>query len=253
MTDDIQSKIDKMKERAGVSEFNRQRKRANTRVEQVQEDARLFYRFYLQVVRAAWWLWTRILNPITNVLWKIGLFFFGWYRKLWSYFVYKRDRFGDLKFSKVRAGWFLALSLPIIVTTAHLTIDTAIFVPTYKHNETIYLFDSTDNSFANSDRQTDEFSITGCEVTEMKAMNDFSCDSNDTVYFRVQSGLIEHIYSLFTTGHIFYPDAIGAAIAPGWNVCTASSWYFRWKTVMRNTDIFPHMLAVSCKPLLMSK
>lgn len=247
MENDIQKQIRELQERVAKRTFERNRNRSRTRGEQVYRDANVFYRFWVQLVIAAIWVWHKILHPISKFLWKIALFMFGWYKKLWSFFVYRRNEYGDLVFSKVRAGIFLLVSIPALMTTASIAVDGSIFAVTQRYNEEIYLFNASDNSFAGDD----EFSVTGCEIREIDPDVGFKCDSEDTVYFRVSPTWIEHIYSIIHNGNIFYSDNIAATIAPGWNVCVTDSWYFRFKTFYRNTNIYPKLLDASCRPVTM--
>ncbi len=244
----LQEQIKQLRERTTSNDLKRKRATANTRIAQMQKDAGLFYRFYLQVAVAAVWVFRWIIWPAYKVFsWPFKKLF-KLYKKLWSLLVYKRDEFGDLKFSKIRAGLMLLFSIPTILATFNLAIDGTIYSATYKNKETVYLFAASDNSF----KDDDEFSVTGCEVTETN-VSDFSCDSEGTLYFRVSGGLIEHIYSIATQGHIFYPDAVANALAPGWNLCQIDSWYFRIKILYRNTNIYPKLLYTSCKPVFNSR
>lgn len=243
MENDLQKQINDFKKRVEDRTFKRNRNRSRTRSEQVYRDANVFYRFWVQLVIAAFWLWQHVFQPITAFLWKIALFLFGIYKKLWSFFVYKRNEYGDLVFSKVRAGIFLLVSIPTITTLGTVAIDGTVFAFTQRYNEEIYLFSVTDNSFEGDD----EFSVTGCEIKPEIIKNEFECDSDNTVYFRISSTWIEHIYSLLTRGKIFYSENVAATIAPGWNICVVDSWYFRIKTLYRNTKIYPKLLNSSCR------
>lgn len=247
MESELQRQARLLKEQVAAKTFERNRNRSKTRVEQVERDANAFYRFYLQFVATLFWIWLHILRPISNVVWKIFLFLFGWYRKLWSFSVYKRNEFGDLVFSKVRAAFFLLITTPILFTSGTVALDGSIYAVTQRYNEEIYLFNASDNSFLGDD----EFSVTGCEIREIDPDVGFKCDSEDTVYFRVSPSWIEHIYSIVNNHNIFYADNIAATIAPGWNICVVDSWYFRFKTIYRNTNIYPKLLDASCRPVTM--
>ena len=242
---DLKDDIAKLRAQVAANDLEREKKRYNSRSEQVKEDARFFWRFYLQFVAAAIWIWWHILHPMTNWAVRLALWVFGLYRKAWSFLVYKRDKYGDLKFSVIRAAVFLVLFVPVTLFTAHLTFDGAVYGVTQRHNEKVYLFQATDNSSDNSD----EFSITGCEIPSAPKESGFQCDSEDTIYFRVKPGLVEHIYALFTKRDIFYSENVAAVVAPGWNECIVDSWYIRFKFLMRNTPIFPKLLDASCRPL----
>lgn len=245
METDLQKQIRELKERVAERTFDRNRNRSRTRIEQVERDAGVFYRFYLQFIATLFWIWQKILRPISKLFWKIGLFLFGWYKKLWSFSVYKRNEFGDLVFSKVRAAFFLLITTPVLFTSGTIALDGSIYAVTQRYNEEIYLFNASDNSFAGDD----EFSVTGCEIRDIDPEVGFKCDSEDTVYFRVSPTWIEHFYSIINNGNIFYADNIAATIAPGWNVCVVDSWYFRFKTIYRNTNIYPKLLDASCRPV----
>lgn len=243
---DMQEDLKKFRERVNSRDTEQKKKRYYSRWEQMGRDANVFYRFWVQVVIAAYWVWWNILRPASNAVWWLVKKFVAFYRRLWSFFVYRRDKYGELTFSKVRAGMFLILSIPTLLVTTNLIVDGAIFGVSYRANETVYLFDAADNSFLGDD----EFSITGCEVREIPEGSGFECKSEDTLYFRIQPGLIEHIYAIFTRGNIFYGDTVAAVVAPGWNKCVVDSWYFRFKTLMRNTNIYPRLLVASCQPVM---
>lgn len=245
METEIQKQIRELKERTEKRDFERGRDRSRSRIEQVNEDVGIFYRFWVQLAMAAFWVWQNILRPISMFFWKIAKFVFGIYRRLWSFFVYKRNEYGDLVFSKVRAGIFLIISLPLILTSGSIAVDSSIYALTQHHNETVYLFNASDNSF----NDKDEFSITGCEFKEVDPSVGFECDDRDTVYFRVSPSWIEHFYSLVHNHDIFYAENIGAVVAPGWNICNVSSWYIRLKFLYRNTGVYPKLLRASCRPV----
>lgn len=246
METETQKQIRLIRERSEASDKKRQKTRANTRLSQVQKDAGIFYRFWVQLVIAVFWIWQKIVRPVSwFVFWRPFWWAFGIYKNVWSFFVYKRDQFGDLKFSKVRAGLFLIVSIPMLFSVSNLALDSVIFGLTYKPHEVMYLFNSTDNSFDDKD----QFSVTGCEKKSDSATTGFVCDSEDTLYFRVDGTWFEHLWSVFNKGHIFYSDSIGSAIAPGWNECVTSSWYFRIKILYRNTNFYPHLLAATCRPV----
>lgn len=242
---DIDDEIKKLKAQISANDKARRKKVANTRISQVQKDAGLFYRFYIQLVLAVIWLWKHVFHPISRFFWWPIKKIFFLYQRVWAFVVYKRDEFGDLKFSKIRAGVFLLTSIPAMMLTTNLVVDGTIFSLTKNVNEEVYLFNASDNSFT----EDDEFSVTGCAITEVAPEVGFECDSEDTLYFRVSPGVVEHIWSIATVGHVFYSDSIASAIAPGWNICTTSSWYFRIKFLIKNTNIYPKLLAARCRPL----
>lgn len=248
MESDLQKQIRDLQKRVADRTFNRNRNRSRTRSEQVYRDANVFYRFWVQIVIAAFWVWHKVLWPISNLFWKVALFLFDIYKQLWSLFVYKRNEYGDLVFSKVRAGIFLLISLPVILAAGSVAVDGTVFAFTFKQQEQVYLFNSNDNSF----KDKEEFSVTGCEIREVDPTVGFECDSGDTVYFRVNPTWIEYFYAVFVKQDLFYAENIASTIAPGWNVCKVDSWYFRFKLLYRNTQIYPKLLDASCRPLTMS-
>lgn len=245
---DLQKQIRELKERTERRTFERNRKRSRSRMEQVERDAGVFYRFWIQFLATLFWIWQKLIQPVTNIFWKVALFLFGIYKKLWSFFVYKRNEYGDLVFSKIRAAIFLLITTPMLFVSGTIAMDGAIYGLTQKHDEQIYLFNTTDNSF----NDKEEFSITGCEIREVDPSIGFECDDSDTVYFRVSPTWIEHIYSLATRNDIFYAENIGATVAPGWNICRVSSWYVRFKILYRNTGVYPKLLSASCRPVTMN-
>jgi len=245
METDLQRQIRELKERVESRTFNRNRDRSRTRMEQVERDAGLFYKFWLQLVATLFWTWQKILNPVSNFLWKIANILFGWYKRLWSFSVYKRNEYGDLVFSKIRAAVFLLITTPMLFTSGTVAIDGSIYAITQRHDEEVYLFNASDNSF----NDKEEFSITGCEIRDVDPSVGFQCNDTDTIYFRVSPSWIEHIYSIAKNHDIFYAENVGATVAPGWNICKVSSWYVRFKILYRNTGVYPKLLKASCRPL----
>lgn len=249
MENDLQKQIEDFKKRVANRTFDRNRNRSRTRSEQVYRDANVFYRFWVQLAIAAFWLWQKVFHPIAKVIWKVVLFLFSLYKKAWSLFVYKRNEYGDLVFSKVRAGIFLLIAIPTFFTIGTIAVDGTVFAATFKQKERVYLFNSNDNSF----KDQEEFSVTGCEIREIDPEVGFKCDSDDTVYFRVNPTWIEYLYAAFIKGDLFYAENIASTIAPGWNICEVDSWYFRFKLLYRNTQIYPKLLDASCRPVIIGK
>lgn len=239
MGDDLLNQIKGLRERENAREFETEKKAYKSRMNQMKEDIGIFRRYLYQFGWGLYWVWINILNPIRGVLASIGGALFGWYRRLWSLFVYKRDPYGDLVFSKKYAGLFIVATFTAFYSAymvAGFAFDATLYATTHKTDEVIYLTNSQE-----IDPENNIHSVQGC--------TSLPCDDESSIYFRIDPTPFNHVWSLISNHNVFYPDYISAAVPPGVNRCTVSSYGVRLKLMMRGLDIYPYILRASCLPV----
>lgn len=217
------------------------KEKSQSRFHRSREDMGKFYVFIWQFILAAQWAWFNVGKPVFDVISVPVKKVFQLYRKLWSFVVYYRDEFDNLRFSKTRAGLFLTgsalfvylLFIPALVFTA----DAGLYFMTGKHNETVYLTKSEE-----IDPDNNIHSILG--------NGSLPLDGDTGFYFRVEPSLFNQVWSFINKGSMFYPDYVASAVAPGLNKCEVTSYGIRVKTLMRRLDIYPKILAVKCDPVV---
>ena len=240
MSDDLLEQMRRARETQERIEHNRDKTKSESRVTRMSEDVTMLHRFILQFIAASQWSFVNVGLPIWRVVrwpfWKL----FNLYRRVWSLVVYQRDEFENLRFSKVRAGTFLSASafflyfmlFPILF----LVGETVSYGLTVQKNEVVYLHNSQE-----IDSVENTHSVQGATRLPL--------NEDDSFYFRVDSTLFNHLWSLWHKGNIFYTDYVAAAIPPGVNKCVITSYGFRLKTLMRRMEIYPHLLSASCQPV----
>lgn len=240
MEDDLLKKIKQAREVQEKIERDRAKVKSESRVTRMSEDVTMFHRFILQVIAASQWSFVNVGIPTWKVVrwpfWKL----FGGYRRLWSLVVYRRDEFENLRFSKVRGGAFLTatvvflwfLLMPSLVFVGEVTS----YALTAKVDEIIYLHNSQE-----IDSENNVHSIQGATRLPL--------DEEDSIYFRVESTAFNHLWSLMHGHGLFYSDYVSATVPPGLNQCRTTSYGFRLKLLMRNWEIYPHLLSASCQPI----
>lgn len=237
--DKVLEDVKKLREHNEAFTRSREKKISNTRIAQMQKDATVFYRFYTQVIIAAIWIYQHILRHIIWAAMQPAKWLFRRYKNLWSLVVYKRDKFGDLKLSKVRAGIFLMLTVGVFYTApiwGEFLLDTGLFLTTAKFDEVMYMTNSQEIL-----PEDNIHSAQGC--------SELPCTDDDSLYFRISPTAFNHLYTLVTQGSIFYPDYVAAAIPPGVNRCTTTSYGLRLKFLMRGWEIQPQLVRASCEPV----
>jgi hypothetical protein len=213
--------------------------KSESRLERMHEDANAFHRFVAQFTIASIWFWQYILRPIWPAFSWIFRSLFRQYRKVWSLVVYHRDEFGNLRLGKARAGLFLAgslVSLFFLYSIVGFVYDSAMYGLTSRTNELMYLTSSQ------------EIDATG-NVHAVKGCDKLPCSDADSVYFRITPSAFNHVWSLIHNHMVFFPDYVSAAVPPGLNRCTITSYGIRIKLLMRGMDIYPELLKASCTPV----
>jgi hypothetical protein len=118
----------------------------------------------------------------------------------------------------------LAFLLFILDPLAALAWQTGLYAATAKVNEEVILLSSQE---INSDRNV--HNIEGC----LK----LPCSDTDSIYFRVQSSLFNHIWNLAHGKGLFYPDYVAATVASTISRCIITSYGIRSSLIIRNFDV----------------
>ena len=173
------------------------------------------------------------ISPITNFFGKFR-FLSNSYKNIWVRMVYDDGNFSKKGLLKIIS--LTVLSVYVLWILFILSIQSLSFVMTSKIDEVVYMTNSQE-----VDPEGDIYSAQGCTI--------LPCDEESSIYFRIEPSLFSHAYELVTKGQIFYPDYLAAAIPPGLNKCTITSYGLRWKFFMRGMDIYPYILRASCNPV----
>lgn len=190
-------------------------------------------RFTYQFLAALTWIWQKIVKPVTApirwLFWKV----WRWYRRVWDRVVYLESG----HFSRPRAGILLTATftaLYVLPSVFMFVGQIGLFVVTVQH-EQIALMGPSEEIYPDDN------------IHAVKASDEKNPDlitDQTTLYFRIEPNLFHHLWSLFTSGHIFYPDEVAAAVKTGTYLCDTVNYGFRWKTMMRRLDIYPDLLSV---------
>lgn len=185
-----------------------------------------FLQIVLTVVSVVWRL---VKTPAAFIGGKLARLF-AWYKKLWvklthnkyDEFVYKRGA--------IMAAGTLA-SLIIIPAVLSILLRTTYYLATYK-KEKIYLIQSEeiypdDNIWA----------VRGCYNQ--------NCDSESSLYYRIEPSMFHHLWSIGHGDGIFLPDAIGSSVPTGLTQCEVVSYGIRLRILM-TFNIYPSILKINC-------
>jgi len=236
--DDIVAKIDQIVGAQNLHDLTTEKAFDESRSQRVAQDIKGFRRFIFQIGVALHWIWSWILWPIWRTWRAIFFWFLKQYRKLWSLSVYKRNKYGTLMLSKTRAGVMLfctAVFLCLLPFLIGFTYDCVLYATTAK-TEIFYL------------HGTQETDVEG-NVHSAKGCSRLPCSDEDSTYFRITPSIFNHLWAIFHDGHIFYPDLEASAIPDVVNECHITTYGLRIKFLMRNTNIYPEILRVSCTPV----
>jgi len=253
---DTGDRVRRLREQVNAANRKRKKENAESWVGRTSHHVQVLQKFFTSVARVAVWLWWNFGNPFLNKFTvPVFMFMAGWYVRIWNKYVFPKDEFGVEHFSVVRGGKLLVGTVVAAVIGWNLlvlSVDATMFVLpwTSQHNETVYLFGTTDNSFAD-----DNWSVTGCEI--QAGASDFECSNEDTLYYRIQPNLFNYLWNVSWHGWnpfaLFLPEVVGAPVAPGWNECRISAYGIRWKLLVRNLQWYVNLLATDCKPILLNR
>jgi len=182
------------------------------------------------VISVISFVWGVIGTPVKFVSEKIGRLL-GWYKKLWIKFTH--NKYEEFVYKKGAAMAAVTLAVLIIIpTVAGLIFKTTYYLATYK-KESIYLIQSEeiypdDNTWA----------VRGCYSK--------NCDSDSSLYYRIEPSLFHHLWSLGHNGNIFLPDTIGSSVPTGLTRCEVVSYGIRTRVLM-SFHIYPSILKITCE------
>lgn len=203
-------------------------------------------RFWYQFLASVIVIYRKIIWPIYSWgYWLFSILFWQHFRKVWDWFVYRTNEAGERKFSKIKGAVLIGLTtafLFVMYQAMFVAVEVGLYAFTARVNETVYLSNAQEIS-----AEDNLHSAQGCIAPEDG--KEFSCSAEDSLYFRIEPSFFNHAWSVWNTGSLFLPDYVAAPIAPGWQVCTVTSYGFRAKLFMRTWDIYPHLLSANCKEI----
>lgn len=240
--DDLLEKAERLKKLSGEAKQSATRRRKNAPAEKTREHLRDLHAGYQQTAAGLSWLYRKIFRPAAKHRWTGAPF--RLYGRIWKSAVYTDpDGDGEENFSKKRAAmmigatlFFLYMLPGILAGTLEFVTDTTRMLISYEEDETWYLGKSQE-----IDPQGNIFTAQGCATIE--------CSDQTSIYFRIKPSLAHHIWSLYHNGNIFFPDFVAAGIQNDINKCQVTRYGSRWKFLVRNWDIYPHILRVKCIPV----
>ncbi len=195
--------------------------------------------FWYQVGRAVVYLWEKS-KPGLRWLNRFFGWFFRWYVRQWQKVVYRKV--GDVKvFSTPRASAMVVFTLWYALFGFYPTVLfvwEAFWYTVSSETETIY----TNGSQEIDPPDGDVWSIKGCES--------LPCSDQNAIYYRVKATLFHHVYSLVTRGQFFLPDYVAAPVPSTLTRCRIHHYFFRVKFLMRNLNIYPLALSITCEKSL---
>lgn len=242
MSDDLLKRLREIESRAKTRDSSMEDIRADSEV--VQKRLTALHVFYLQIMRAIFWIYWNVVLPLGKVIRRPALWLFHQYRRLWDAVVYVKNRKGKEVFSPTRGGVLLLVS---IVSLWYLpwpimgfAWDISWYLATARVRETIYLTQSQEIY-----PDDDIHSVKACETA--------ICDDQETFYFRVRPRTFNHFWAIAKKGDFFFPDLVSAAVPPGLNECIVSSYGIRAKFFIKHWDIYPDLLEARCIPVAEKK
>lgn len=156
---------------------------------------------------------------------------FRWYRKIWVKYTY--NKYDEFVYKKGVATALVTLAcLVIIPMILCFLLRTGYYFATCK-KERIYLIQSEeiypdDNVWA----------VRGCYHE--------NCDSDTSLYYRIEPSLFHQTWNIINHGNIFLPDAIGASVPTGLTQCEVVSYGLRLRILM-TFNIYPNILQINCE------
>lgn len=204
-------------------------------------------RFWYQFTTSMTVIYRRVIYPIYSWgYWLFSILFWKRFRTIWDRFVYKTDKDGNKKFSKVNGAAIIASTAMVLVLAYHslfVLFDATVYAFTRHADEFVYLSNAEEIS-----PDSNIFSVRGCVAPAIG--ESFSCGAEDSLYFRISPSNFNHVWSFFNTDTwLFYPEEVAAPIAPGWQQCTVTSYGVRLKFLMRNWDIYPELVSARCSAI----
>lgn len=214
------------------------------------EDVRTGFKFLRDIKDVLMAGKRKIIDPVWNVIGPPLRFFGSGYAWLWKNFAYGKDEeSGEKRINKPKAAILLAATFAAAVAATPTTPgemvryvtfdpvkDAAVMMLSMKKGETVYLSKTQEIDPANNVHR-----VQGCQTPV--------CTAKDTVTYNLEPRLSHTIWNMAAKGNPFFmTDRIAAAIPPGLNKCTVTSYSGRF-AMAKYLQIYPQLLDVQCVPM----
>lgn len=247
---DLGERFDKVSASIKGTAYNVKKQYDQSSVGRFQKEWQLWIRFWSHIARMGFWVWDKIIRPISYRVFRAARFVARKYRDMWLALVYRKDEYGVARFSRVRGFGVLAASTIVgALLVVHIwagLVGIFWYWPLVQHNETLYLYNSQKISDGLDPYSSwdDVHEVHGCET--------LPCTDQTSVTFHVRASWFNEIWSIYHNGSLFYPGYVAGAVAPVMEKCTITSYGIRkkFRTLLRSWDIFPDLIKVSsCAPV----
>lgn len=238
--EDLLKEARRLQATAGKSTYDRKKKEDQSSLGRLRGDITEFSMFFNQLVKAGSWIYGNVIKPAAScVPGPAKAAVLGYKHQIWDRLVYAKDQYDTPYFSKKRAAGVLAatfLAAACLPTVTTLGIDTALYATTVHKNEVLYLYNSQEIF-----PEKNIHSIQGCI--------DAPCTPENSLYFRSQPRLFNHIWSILDHGGFYYPDYVAGAVPPVMSKCEVTTYGIRFKPFIDRWDIYPDVLTAACQPI----
>jgi hypothetical protein len=188
MTDDLSKKIEALRKHVSDTRLAQKKQDYYSTTSRVRNDTAFFMQFLYQLSLGLDWIWRNIFHPIWRAIKFFGVKILCSYIWCWNKLVYRKDAFGQLMFSKTRAGLMVLCTILFMwkcfFPIADLGYDTILYVVTAHVGETVILLGSQE-----IDSKTGSHIIEGC--------HQLPCSDVDAIYFRTEDNLFNNLWSIF--------------------------------------------------------
>ena len=188
-------------------------------------------KYFLQIVLTVIsFVWGLVRTPAGFIYGKVARVL-AWYKDLWVKFTHNKYEEFVYKRGVVMAMTTLA-AIIIIPMVVGLLFRTTYYLATYK-KETVYLIQS-------------EEIYPDDNIWGVRACYNRNCDSNSSLYYRIEPSVFHHLWSIGHGDGIFLPDAIGSSVPTGLTKCEAVSYGDRMRILM-TFHVYPNLLKITCE------
>jgi hypothetical protein len=201
----------------------------------------MFTRFFIKAMNIVltilrWTLFPFMVFMVNPTKWVINRTI-----AFWEKVAFRKDEFGNDRFSIPRAGLAVAtlgVLWSLLFVALDMTYYTSLYFLTRNVDEVVYMHNAQE-----VDPDHDIYSAQGCET--------LPCDTDTSIYFRIDPMLFNQLWTVLHHGKLYYGDYLAAAVPPVITKCVITSYGIRVKLFMRQWDIYPYLLDVSCEPIEM--
>lgn len=249
MSDPLLDKIAATQKRVQQFRYEKQKQFDQSATGKLSREVSAWSKFWYRFSSSIAWIYKTLIWPITRRL----LLSIKWiatkYRDLFIWVSYKKDKYGDSEFSKIRGGLTIIATVFAVMIASVLievgTIGIFWYLPTVQHDEELYLY--------NSQKISDGLNLysTMDDVHEVHGCESLPCTDQNSVTFHVRGSWFNEFWSIAHHGTLFYPGYVAGAVAPIMEQCTITSYGIRkkFKALIRQWDIYPDLIQVKkCQP-----